>query len=179
MKIQKKEISKKALLILSAFIAVSSIALYGIYAYRNHYNTAPVEPITYSGPTEQDKKDAEENKKNVESRDNLDSNTQTSSQKKQVNPVITNVSQADGKITINSYVSGVFEDGGICTVQISKDGVSLKRESKGFTDATTTGCAPIALDRSEFIVAGVWSVVVVYNSASSQGESQVKTLNIQ
>lgn len=181
MKIKQKRVSKKVILaIIIACVAVASI-VYVVYAQQvSDDNKKAKKPITYSGPTEQDKQDAANNKANVAKRQELEKEAkQESSSKKQVNPVITNASQSGQQVTITGYISGVFEDGGICTMIASKGSTTVTRTTKGFADATTTSCSPFFIERSVFSESGSWSVTIKYSSSSAEGTSQSKTLEIQ
>lgn len=180
MKIRRRKASKKIILaVLTACIVVGSIA-YIVYAQQNKQPTKPSKPITYSGPSEQDKKDAADNKKEVAAQQTIENQPSSSgSQKKQVNPVITNARQSDQQITINAYISGVFEEGGTCTAVATKGSSVVTHKSNAFADATTTSCAPIFIDRSAFPDSGSWSVVVNYSSNSAEGKSQATPLAIQ
>lgn len=179
MKIRRRKTSKKVVLaVLTACVVVGSVA-YIVYAQQTKQPAKPNKPITYSGPSEQDKKDAEDNKKEVAAQQAIENQSSNTSQKKQVNPVITNARQSAQQITINAYISGVFEDGGTCTAVATKGSASVTRSSKAFADATTTSCAPIFVDRSAFPESGSWNVVVSYSSNTAEGKSQATPLAIQ
>ncbi len=180
MKIKRKKISKKIVIgLILACVIVGSIA-YVVFAQQKTTDKKSNKPITYSGPTEQDKKDAEDENSTANKREDIENApAATSSNKKQVTPVITNASQSGQQITVNSYVSGIFEDGGTCTMTATKGSSIVTKTSKAFADATTTSCAPIFVDRSAFPGAGSWNVVVGYSSNSAEGKSQNASLMIQ
>ncbi len=181
MKIKRKRISKRVLVaIIVAACIVGSVA-YIVYAQKADNDTNKKrKSITYSGPSEQDKKDAEDENSSASKREEIENNqSATTSSKKQVNPVITNANQSGDQVTVNAYISGVFEDGGTCTMTATKGTKTITRTSKAFADATTTNCSPLSIDRSAFSESGTWGVVVSYSSNSAEGKSQTSTLAVQ
>lgn len=168
--------------ILTVAIALTVLAGISVFAYKsiNKNSSAPINPetgINYNPPTEQEQKAAEDHKAEVDKRAELEKNNANtqSSQKKQVSVVITSA-------TINgiySYVSGVFEDGGICTATITQDNKKITKTSSAFKDATYTACAPINLSRSDFPSAGTWTARVSYSSSASEGQSQSVNIEVQ
>ncbi|MDO8335941.1 MAG: hypothetical protein Q7T74_04145 [Candidatus Saccharibacteria bacterium] len=181
MKIKQKRVSKKIIIIGLIAALIVGMAAYIVYAQSNTDDKKARKPITYSGPSEQDKKDAADNKANVAKRQEIEQQAkqETSSSKKQVSPVITNANQNGQQVTVTGYVSGVFEDGGTCTLVASKDGTSFTRTSKGFADATTTSCSPFFIDRSAFSEPGSWTVKISYSSSNAEGTSQTRAIEIQ
>ncbi len=177
MKIKNKKNYKKYILIFLAVVLIAAGSAFFIIKNNNKQSTPSTEK--YEGPTSQDKKDAADNKKHVSNREELDKQEDSSSDKKQVTPVITNAMQSGQQITINAYVSGVFEDGGKCSATISKGSNSITRTTNAFADATTTSCQPIFIDRSVFSEAGDWKVTMHYKSNSAEGSSQAVTLAVQ
>lgn len=165
------------------FIALATIIFVGsaAYAYKSAQDdkqNGSNPEAGYTGPSEdQEKTEAEANKTNADKRAELekeDSQTKTTT-KKSVSVVITNA-QVN---SINSYVSGVFEDGGTCTATITKGSSQILKTSEGFKDATHTTCAPIFLKRSDFSSSGTWSVKVSYSSVTSEGQSQAVNIEVQ
>src|SRR5688572_5096934 len=75
--------------------------------------------INYGPPTEEEKAQAEKHKEDL-ARQMAQGSQSSSSQKKQITPVITNASQSGQEITINAYIPGIFENGGTCTVTFTK-----------------------------------------------------------
>lgn len=89
----------------------------------------------------------------------------TPSGKQQIYPVITSVTSTE----VDAYVSGIGEDGGICTATATKSSQTPRTAtSTGFANASTTNCMPIPLA----LPSTGWSVVVTYSSASYEGTSQ-------
>lgn len=131
------------------------------------------ENINLGPPSDEQKRIADERKKTL-GQDPTPAPT-TPSNKTKVTPVITNASVSG----INSYVPGIFEEGGTCTATFTKSGQSFSRSSTGFQNATNTGCPPITTTRSDFPSTGSWSVTLSYSSAKSEGSSPSKTFDVQ
>lgn len=121
------------------------------------------EYINLNPPTEQEKRDAEENKKAL-AEDRPTPQPPTSNAKKQVAPEITFADRSE----VRAYVPGIFEDGGTCTATATKGTQTQAKSSEGFKNVSDTQCAPI-----EWALSGNgWSVVVGYNSKTAQGKSE-------
>lgn len=173
---KKIRLTKKTAVIAAA--AVITLGVGGFYVYKTQIadpGPQPVNPINYDPPTEEEKKQAEDNKQRIVDEQNAPKTTG----KKEVTPVITNASQLTQTITINAYVSGIFEDGGTCTATITQGSQTLVKTSQSFANASTTDCSPIRIDRSEFPSGGDWQVVIAYDSSAATGRSQSKTLALQ
>lgn len=160
----------------SVLIIICILAFLGYLAFNrgsvnNELTGTTAEPyINLDPPTETDKLEADQNKerltqtKEVEESD-IPSN---SSQKKSVKPTITEASRN----TVRGYVTGIFEEGGTCTANFTKDGQTLTKTSEGFQNASYTQCAPIDF-ASDFLSSGKWAVKLTYSSSVSAGESDV------
>ena len=98
---------------------------------------------------------------------------------KTVQPVIVSAAQNGSTIVVRSFVSGVIEDGGTCTATFTNGDQTVSGQSQGVSDATTTLCGKISVDRSAFPVAGSWSVTLNYSSANATGTSAATKLEIQ
>jgi hypothetical protein len=129
----------------------------------------PTKPyVNLSPPTQQDQQDNQAHKQSLTEQS---SPTPTGSDGKKVVPVIITSATAQ---TINGYVTGVFEDGGICTAKLtnSSTGQSSTFTSSGFQNASYTSCAPIHPNVS----GSGWSVVLSYSSSTAEGTSASQKL---
>lgn len=178
MKFPPSKSHKKALLITLGITVVVGVT--GAVAYQRYSKKDDRPAITYSGPTEQDVKDAEDNKQKVEERKDTEAQAKDNpgSQKKQVSPQITNASQLGNEVVVNGYIAGVFEDGGTCKVVFTQGARVVSKSTNAFADATTTSCVPLRIDSGE-LGTGTWSVIVSYSSQSAEGASQAQSLVIQ
>lgn len=160
--------SRKKKIVLLASLAVVLVAVASFFLIK-HF-TKPEVPTTPSGvklapPTDQEKKDAEDNKEKI-LQEQQNNQNQTSG-KKQVNVIITNASPD----SVNAFVSGIFEEGGTCTATFSQGSTVITRTSQGFGNASYTQCAPITPNLPN---SSGWSVTVSYSSNSAEGSSAAK-----
>ena len=118
--------------------------------------------INLNPPTEQDKQEAEANKKSLA--EDQPAPPPASSGKKQVTPFITSASRSE----VNAYVPGIFEDGGTCTATATKGSQARTASSNGFANVSYTSCQPIHWSLPD----GSWSVIVSYSSSKAQGKSE-------
>lgn len=173
--------SKKTLIIIGVIALI--VVLGGAFAFVKIKDSnkplptsadQPTNTVNLNPPTEEEKSAADERKDAIVNEQN--SNTQTpAGSKKQVVPVITNASQSG----VNSYISGVFEEGGTCTATYIQGAAKFTKGSIGFADATTTNCAPISTTRSDFPASGEWLVTIMYSSAAAEGSSAAKAFTVQ
>jgi hypothetical protein len=124
----------------------------------------------FAPPTEEEKKEADANKEAlVENQKQLhDSSTQSP----QASIVITEATSSG----VRAYVTGVFEDGGICTATATKAGQTVTKTSAGFKNVSYTQCAPI--DWGSTLGTGSWKVQVSYKSPSTEATSS-KIIGVQ
>lgn len=132
--------------------------------------------VNFSPPTDDDKKAVEDNKSDIVA--NNANTSPAASSLKPVIPVISDATQYDSRVEVRSYVPGVFENGGTCTVTVSKGDQTLTKPVNGSKDATTTSCEVVLIRRSEFAIAGTWDVTVTYLSGTAKGTSAVKKLEV-
>lgn len=128
--------------------------------------------INFNPPTQQDKTINDQHKDELVKSQSATPTTYNGN-KKQVKPTITH---AD-KTTVNAYVTGVFEDGGTCTVTLTQGNQTITKTSTGFQNASYTQCTPISLTDAG-LSEGVWTVIVSYSSSTAEGKSESTTLNI-
>ena len=172
-------------MIITGVVLLACAAL-GVGAYLWHHRSRPVQTDKvsnkhFSGPTEQEKADSEAHKDDIVKQQNEDKQNQGngSQDQKTVTPIITDASQNGTSIRVAGYVSGIFEDGGTCTITITKGTAKITKTAQAFANVSTTQCSPVTIDRSEFPDAGQWQVTLAYNSAAAKGTSQAQQLAIQ
>lgn len=97
-------------------------------------------------------------------------------------PQSRSVGQADVSITYATYdkaghavqasgfVAGIIEDGGVCTLTLTKGTDVVTATSTATADATTTSCG--LLQTSGTLSAGTWSAVLSYSSSKAEGRSR-------
>ncbi|MBM7504148.1 hypothetical protein ACFPER_11720 [Agromyces aurantiacus] len=80
--------------------------------------------------------------------------------------------------TVSGYVSGIIEDGGACTFELTgPTGTVVRAETTGIADRSTTSCgaASIPIDR---LSSGTWSVELGYRSDAADVISEPTTLEV-
>lgn len=75
--------------------------------------------------------------------------------------------EAAGGIAVGAYVAGLIEEGGHCTLTLTKDGLSAAAESEAVPDASTTSCGQLVVPFSE-LEPGTWAAEVTYTSAAGR-----------
>lgn len=131
--------------------------------------------VNYDPPTEEEQQSGDRQKEKIE-KERLDPPAPSG---QQVKPFITDAGQYGNQIEVRSYVPGIYEAGGTCTVTFTKGSATLSRSVKGLEDATTTRCSVVIVPRSEFPFSGSWSVVVKYQSAKYGGSSDTKQIEVK
>lgn len=174
--IQTKNKKKPVIILIGVILLI--VAIFAGYKFVTRDNAEE-----FSGPTAQDIKDAQDNKKNVEERKRIEEEAKNASpdptQKRQVSPQIINASQSGEEAFVSASISGVFEDGGVCTLTATQGSRIVTKTAEAFADATTTSCTPFRIPVSEFANSGNWSVVIDYKSSAAEGVSQATELVIQ
>jgi cytoskeletal protein RodZ len=175
---RKKRSPLKAALLVVIILVLAA----GVFAYFRMNNDDSVtesnnseselspeeEYINLNPPTDQEVQETEENK---DSLSNGNGSLPTSSNgKKQVTPVIVYGDRTE----IRADVPGIFEEEGTCTATATKNGQTKTASSSGFGNYNYTSCTPI---KGLNLPDGGWSVVVSYNSNTSEGNSTPYVIN--
>lgn len=179
MRIQKPKSRKKLIIASVAAVLIVAGAL-GFWYKTTHDTPVYRDPLgqEIAGPTEEEQKEADDNKDEVVKQMEVDekaAESQNTSDKKAVTPTFTNLSKDSQQVTVNSYISGIFEDGGTCVITATKGSSTVSKSVEAFANATTTDCAPAFLPLSDFS-GGIWSFTIQYNSPKAAGVSAVRTL---
>jgi hypothetical protein len=76
-----------------------------------------------------------------------------------------------GSVEVDAYVGNVIEDGGTCTLTLSRPGARSQVVSgPAGADATTTICAPLHVAGGQ-LASGSWTATVTYSSATASGSA--------
>ncbi len=84
---------------------------------------------------------------------------------------------AGGGVIAGGYEAPVVEDGGTCTLTLTRGGVTVTATSPASADATTSVCDNLTVDRSE-LAAGTWTAVLGYQSGAAHRQSVQKTVEV-
>ena len=173
---QKILSNKKTLLILPIGVLLLAGSIYYFQVDRNNSDTPPPENsvnedcINYSPPTEAEKRETDQHKQALGESSNSPSS-------KQAEVTMTYLYFEDGKANAAGIVNNVFEDGGTCTLVLTKGSLRVTASSVGITDVNKTTCPPVFIS-SDKLEAGSWNAVLEYNSSSSKGASSPRTINV-
>lgn len=77
---------------------------------------------------------------------------------------------AQGVAQVRGYAAGVVEEGGTCTLTLTKGGQRVSAETEALADASTTACGSVAVPGNR-LSAGAWQAVLSYDSPTSSGSS--------
>lgn len=179
---QYKNMKKKLLitLILIALIALGAFLVLGTkknsITPSNSGEPREVNSVDYGGPTELEKQAGDSQKENNVDRDTIDKGPRPST----AEIIIVDSSQYDSTFEIRSYISNIFEDGGSCTVTLTKaNNPTISRTGPATSSATNTQCPKTNIPVSEFTSKGEWQLVITYSSASATGSTPQKAINIK
>ena len=128
--------------------------------------------INLDGPTVQEKQSGNNTKDVVIEQEKARNSTPTSDAagKKTVTPLITYADQHGDQIEVGAYVTGVFEDGGTCTLTLNKGSTKQTVSVTAVKDVSSVDCPVMVIKRSS-LEAGTWQTSVTYDSTTSQGTS--------
>jgi hypothetical protein len=85
--------------------------------------------------------------------------------------------EASGSVQAGGYVSPIVEDGGTCTLELTRDDRVVTGAGPGAADATTTICGGLSVPGAE-LSAGEWTVVLRYESSGTSGTSEARTVEV-
>ncbi len=162
----------------------------GVFIYTQKSGQSKVEPATTNAqketvnldpPTENEKKQAEDNKQQIN-----DNAAKVKAQQEQnsgsglrtVKPVVTYAEQNGNKIEVGSYVPGIFEDGGTCTIELT-NGAKITRSVSAVKEGNATYCPTVSVDSSEFASKGMWQASVSYKSSFASGQSDTTKFEVR
>jgi hypothetical protein len=86
-------------------------------------------------------------------------------------------SPADRQVLAGGYVSGIIEDGGTCTLTLTRGSSSVTVEGPAMPDATTTVCGGLAVP-GDRLSAGTWQATLSYASPTHQGTSATAAVEV-
>ena len=84
---------------------------------------------------------------------------------------------ATASVLASGYVSPVIEDGGTCTLVLTRDGRSVTARAAAQADASTTTCPELQVPGDQ-LTAGEWSAVLRYSSGTTTGESPQASVEV-
>lgn len=172
-----KHVNKKVLVISLAVVLVAGGVGFALSRNNSHKDTPrPTNSVDYSGPTKEEAAAGNEQKKRNQQREAADKNT-TPPSTAQI--VVVDASQYSNIVEVRAYVANVYEEGGTCTVTFTQGSQKITKSAAAFKNVSTTQCATIDIDRSEFSTGGQWNYTVAYSSNNVSGSTANKTIELQ
>ncbi|MFP3715040.1 hypothetical protein [Puerhibacterium sp. TATVAM-FAB25] len=77
-----------------------------------------------------------------------------------------------GAVEASGYAT-VYEEGGTCTLVLTKDGATARGQIEGLPDVATTSCGGLEVPRSQ-LSSGTWRAVLEYESPTTVGSSEAR-----
>jgi hypothetical protein len=74
--------------------------------------------------------------------------------------------EATASLDAAGYVTPVVEDGGTCTLRLTREEAEVSVTAPGMADATTTVCGRLSVP-GEQLAAGTWTLRLAYSSATA------------
>lgn len=160
---------KKIIISVIVIALVGGGVAYAIIKHNDKPKPLGIGQVNYGPPTSAEKKETDQHKKQLEE----NQNNQSSDSKPKIGVVITYLSTTEAR----GYASGVFEDGGTCTLTLTKGSSKITGTSTAVADVNKSTCGPISIDQSQ-LSSGTWTAVLSYSSPSGTGSSESQTLNV-
>ena len=173
-KMKKTRTSKRKYYIWAG-VAVLAVLVLGFGSYKAFYKkpaptTADGKTVNLDPPSKEDKAQTDAHKDAIVQKDEQIKNTPAGSTKTST-VVITEANNTG----VRSYVTGVFEEGGVCTATATNGSQVISKTSSGFQNVSYTQCAPINWDSP--LSSGSWTIKVTYKSATTES-TQSKTIEV-
>jgi hypothetical protein len=78
---------------------------------------------------------------------------------------------------VSGYLAGVVEDGGTCTLTLTKGGATAHATTEGISNVTSTSCGRLTVPQNQ-LSSGTWRAVVTYRSDTSTGTSRAAEVTV-
>lgn len=82
-----------------------------------------------------------------------------------------------GAVEAAGYVDGVIEDGGTCTLTLTRSGTVLSGDAPAISDASSTSCGTVGVPVPAGN-AGDWEAVLAYESSAGRSSSETFTVTV-
>lgn len=175
--------NKKRVAVIFTVLLLFSVG--GVFVWVKHKNPQTdsksyigKDGVNYGPPTATDKKETEEHKQDIGSKQPIQNEpSQDSNPANQANVTITYLKYTNNAVTAGGIVSNVFEDGGQCTLTLTKNGQTVSSSSTGSTDVNKTTCPQITISKDK-LSSGSWSAILSYSMNNTKGASQAQNINV-
>ena len=85
--------------------------------------------------------------------------------------------QPSGTVQASGFAAGVLENGGTCTLTLTRGGEKVTATSAATADAKTTSCG--LLQTTTGLTAGTWGATLSYASGDAHGESASQEVSVR
>jgi hypothetical protein len=178
--------TKKSKVIIGLVIVLLLIGGLVIYSYRKDRQSTQitsvgvVKPdINFDPPTEEEKKQAEDNKSRLIEKESQNQTQPSPDNKASVVPEIT-IAEVSGEfVEVGSYVPGIFENNGSCIAKFTRNSHTITRQVQSVAEGRATYCPLIKVPLNEFSEKGSWQVKVTYSSAVYSGTSSERSIEVK
>ena len=185
----KRITNKKKILFLSlAVILIASAGgAHALYSRKENakkkstdvsQNNPPASGINLDPPTEEEKRETENHKQELKKKLGDGNITPTPQPDSQAAVIMTYATYTNQGVEVGGFVSNIFEDGGTCTLTLTKGSLKATGTSQGFADVNKTTCQVIIINRNQLDEPGEWTAVLSYKSSKAEGSSSPKTISV-
>lgn len=168
-------------LALVSSVVILVLAGAGAFYYFKHKsdNQPQIDPVTggainYGPPTAQDTADIN----NEVNSDQQAQDKYTKPKGKSVTPVIVSYGQTKDGVEVSARVPGIVEDGGTCTLTLTKGSDKVTASKKAVSNVSEVSCGFITISNSK-LSPGNWSATVSYSSDKYTGTSDKVTVEVK
>jgi len=142
---------------------------------KNSGNTSTPSTPGVSGPTQNEKQMANDQKQTNINRADLDQSPQA--QIKSALPLITYINEGKDTYEIGSIINGIYEDGGVCKLIAKKNTLYLTFQDYSIKNPRSLECKTFSIPKAKLPEKGQWSITVEYSSKNAQGTSESRNIN--
>jgi len=81
------------------------------------------------------------------------------------------------EVQVDGFIAGISEEGGTCTLSLTKDGRTVTGSAPGVADARMTACGGLVVPGDQ-VSGGTWQAVLSYRSAGHSGTSESRDVEV-
>ena len=180
--------------IISIIVVVLLLAGGAFYHFHNASSPKPTtstgSTINYGPPTDAQKSDAQRHKdqlannaqnNNSQTGVGTDQGSTSPASKRQVTPLISSWGKNPDdtqNFYVNGFVPNLVEDGGTCTLTMTKNGQTVTQTKAAVINATNTSCGEIAVPYASLGKGTTWQANLRYSSATAEGTSATTSVEV-
>jgi hypothetical protein len=175
-----KRLSNKKIAILALLFLLLAAAGVATFALQKSDENAeaPTEQINLNPPSETDKKEAEQKKEELSKDIPSETETEQAANSTNANVIVTSWGQSATNFELAARVTNRLEDGGTCTLTLTKGTTTVNGTSTASTNVSDTSCGFIKIPLSK-LSSGTWNATVKYSSSGATGTSSNTEVTVQ